>query len=608
MTDTIDVTGAADELPVDPTYRDASLPVEERVENLLGQMTLEEKAGLFFQTMISMSQDGGLAPADPMFGLPSNEEYVIGAGMTHFNVLGSAPTAELMAQWHNALQELAATTRLGIPVTISTDPRHSFSDNPLAGMMAGPFSSWPESIGLAATRDEELVERFGDIARQEYTAVGIRVALHPQIDLATEPRWGRQVATFGEDPELTSRLGAAYIRGFQGAELGPDSVATMTKHFPGGGPQMDGEDAHFAYGREQVYPGGQFELHLKPFEAAFEAGTSQIMPYYGMPVGTEYEEVGFGFNKSVITGLLRERYGFDGIVCTDWGLISDSEIMGQPFPARAWGVEHLSPRERMKKVIEAGADQFGGEAIPDLLIDLVRSGEISEERIDVSARRLLREKFVLGLFDAPLVDVEKAGRIVGSAAFREAGEAAQRASITVLTNRASGDGVPTLPLPAGSRLYVEGIDPAVAGEYGTVVGTPAEADYAIVRTHAPFEVRATTFENFFHQGSLDFTEEAVEHLRSLAAAVPTIVDVHLDRPAILTPFVDAPAAIVANYGANARALLDVLTGAATPSGALPFDLPSSMAAVEASREDVPFDTKDPLFRFGHGLSLERRNA
>ena len=603
MTDTIDITGAADELPVDPTYRDASLPVEERVENLLGQMTLEEKAGLFFQTMISMSQDGGLAPADPMFGLPSNEEYVIGAGMTHFNVLGSAPTAELMAQWHNALQELAASTRLGIPVTISTDPRHSFSDNPLAGMMAGPFSSWPESIGLAATRDEELVERFGDIARQEYTAVGIRVALHPQIDLATEPRWGRQVATFGEDPELTSRLGAAYIRGFQGAELGPDSVATMTKHFPGGGPQMDGEDAHFAYGREQVYPGGQFELHLKPFEAAFEAGTSQIMPYYGMPVGTEYEEVGFGFNKSVITGLLRERYGFDGIVCTDWGLISDSEIMGQPFPARAWGVEHLSPRERMKKVIEAGADQFGGEAIPDLLIDLVRSGEISEERIDVSARRLLREKFVLGLFDAPFVDVEKAGRVVGSAAFREAGEAAQRASITVLTNRPSADGVPTLPLPAGSRLYVEGIDPVVAGEYGTVVATPEEADYAIVRTHAPFEVRATTFENFFQQGSLDFAPEAVEHLRAIAATVPTIVDVHLDRPAILTPFVDAPAAIVANYGANARALLDVLTGAAAPGGKLPFDLPSSMAAVEASREDVPFDTKDPLFHFGHGLSL-----
>ena len=307
-------------------------------------MTLEEKAGLFFQTMITMSQDGELAQGDPAFGLPSNEEYVIDKGMTHFNVLGSAPTAELMATWHNSLQELAATTRLGIPVTISTDPRHSFSDNPLAGMMAGPFSSWPESIGLAAIRDEAVVEQFGDIARQEYLAVGIRVALHPQIDLATEPRWGRQVATFGEDAELTGALGAAYIRGFQGETLGADSVSTMTKHFPGGGPQMDGEDAHFAYGREQVYPGDQFELHLKPFEAAFEAGTSQIMPYYGMPVGTEYEEVGFGFNKSVITGLLRERFGFDGIVCTDWGLISDATRSWASRSRPAPGASSTSPR------------------------------------------------------------------------------------------------------------------------------------------------------------------------------------------------------------------------------------------------------------------------
>ncbi|MET0976983.1 MAG: glycoside hydrolase family 3 N-terminal domain-containing protein [Leifsonia sp.] len=600
MTDTIDTSADLDQAGIDDRFRDAGLPIEERVEILLGQMTLEEKAGLFFQTMIAMSQDGELAPADPTFGLASNEDMVIGKGMTHFNVLGSAPSAELMAAWHNKLQELAAGTRLGIPVTISTDPRHSFSDNPLAGMLSGPFSSWPETIGLAAIRDEALVERFADIARQEYTAVGIRVALHPQIDLATEPRWGRQVATFGEDPDLTSALGAAYIRGFQGDALGTDSVSTMTKHFPGGGPQMDGEDAHFPYGREQVYPGGRFELHLKPFEAAFEAGTSQIMPYYGMPVGTEYEEVGFGFNKSVITGLLRERYAFDGIVCTDWGLISDSEIFGQPFPARAWGVEHLSPRERMVKIIEAGVDQFGGEAIPELLIDLVESGAVSEERLDVSARRLLREKFVLGLFDAPYVDVEKAGRVVGSEEFVAAGEAAQRASITVLTNT-EVDGTPVLPLATGLKLYVEGIAPEVAAEYGTIVGTPAEADVAVIRTHAPFEQRSTMFENFFHQGSLDFTDEAVEHLRAIGAAVPTIVDVHLDRPAILTPFVGDVAAIVGNYGASARAILDVLTGAASPQGSLPFDLPSSMAAVEASREDVPFDTEDPLFRFGHGL-------
>jgi beta-glucosidase len=581
---------------VDIRYRDASLPVEDRVEILLAQMTLEEKAGLCFHTMISAGEDGGLSGGDPMFGLPSEEEYVAKRLMNHFNVLGGLGSAESAAKWHNKVQELAAATRLGIPVTLSTDPRHSFSDNPLAVLNTGSFSSWPEMLGFAALRDEALVQRFGDIARREYTAVGLRVALHPQIDLATEPRWARQLTTFGEDADLTSRLGAAYIRGFQGAELGPDSVAAMAKHFPGGGPQKDGEDPHFQYGREQVYPGGRFDLHLKPFEAAFAAGVSQIMPYYGMPIGTEHEEVGFGFNKSVITGLLRERYGFDGIVCTDWGLVSDGEIMGQPFPARAWGVEHLSPRERVIKVLDAGADQFGGEAIPELLVDIVRSGEVGEDRLDVSVRRLLREKFVLGLFDRPFVDVEAAASVVGSAEFRAEGEAAQRDSVTLLSN----DG--TLPLEPGLKLYVEGIAPEVAAEYGTVVASPDEADTAVLRLQAPYEERETLFENFFHAGSLDFPAEVVEHVAAVAAAVPTVVDVFLDRPAILGPIVETAAAVTGNYGTNPRALLDVLTAKAEPKGRLPFDLPSSMAAVEASRPDVPFDTADPLFRFGHGLS------
>ncbi|WP_431278387.1 glycoside hydrolase family 3 protein [Leifsonia poae] len=595
-------TGTTDAETIDPTFRDASLPVEQRVENLLGQMTLEEKAGLFFQTMITIGEGGQVAGADPVFGIPPTAEMVEQRHMTHFNVFGAAQTATEMAEWHNRVQEVAAKTRLGIPVTISTDPRHSFSDNPGAAIFAGPFSQWPETLGLGAIGSEELVEKFGDIARQEYTAVGIRVALHPQIDLATEPRWARQVATFGEDPTLTSQLGAAYIRGFQGAKLGADSVATMTKHFPGGGPQKDGEDPHFAYGREQVYPGDEFELHLKPFEAAFEAGTSQIMPYYGMPVGTEYEEVGFGFNKSVITGLLRERYGFDGIVCTDWGLLSDGELGGQPFPARAWGVEHLSTRERMVKVLSAGADQFGGEAIPELLVELVRSGEITEDRIDASARRLLREKFVLGLFDAPLVDVARAAQIVGRADFVAAGEAAQRAAVTLLSNKVpAGATAPVLPLERGVRVFVQGFDAAIAAEFATVVDDVAEADVALIRLHAPYEQRATMFENFFHAGSLDFSQETIDEVLAIARAVPTVIEVFLDRPAILTPFAQDAAALLGDFGANQRALLDVLFGEAAPEGNLPMELPSSMDAVRANRPDVPFDTADPLFPFGHGL-------
>ena len=578
-------------------WLNAELPVAERVELLLAEMTLEEKAGLFFQTMIVMGEGGELSEGDANFGIPSNREYVLERHMNHFNLLGVAPKASDIAAWHNKLQELAADTRLGIPVSISTDPRHSFSDNPGATMFAGPFSQWPEPLGLAATRDAELVERFGDIARQEYTAVGIRVALHPQVDLATESRWARQLQTFGEDAALAGELGAAYVRGFQGASFGAGSVSTMTKHFPGGGPQKDGEDPHFDYGREQVYPGDNFEHHLVPFEDIFAAGGRQIMPYYGMPVGTQYEEVGFGFNKGVLTGLLRERFGFDGIVCTDWGLVTDQPIMGTDFAARAWGVEHLTPAERMVKILDAGADQFGGENETELLIGLVRSGDVAEERLDVSARRLLREKFELGLFEDPYVDVAAADTIVGSAEFRAAGEQAQRASIAVLSN----DGV--LPLRRGLKLYVEGIDPESAARFGEVVATPQEADAAVLRLQAPYEQRASMFENFFHAGSLDFPEEVVAHVAEVAASVPTVVDVFLDRPAILGPIVDAANAVTANWGANADALLDVLTGGAPATGKLPFDVPSSMAAVEASRPDVPFDTADPLFRFGHGLSL-----
>lgn len=589
---------ATPEPPLDTRYRDPELPIDERVDILLSQMTLAEKAGLFFHTMIAMSPDGELSQGDPFFGIASNEEYVLERRMSHFNLLMVPPTAGAIARWHNKVQELAASTRLGIPVTISTDPRNSFSENPGAALLAGPFSQWPEPLGLAATHDPELVRRFADIARQEYTAVGIRVALHPQVDLATEPRWARQAHTFGEDVELSSRLADAYIRGFQGDSFGAGSVSTMTKHFPGGGPQKDGEDPHFDYGREQVYPGGQFELHLKPFEAAFAAGGRQIMPYYGMPIGTEYEEVGFGFNKGVLTGLLRERFGFDGIVCTDWGIITDQPILGADFAARAWGVEHLTPAERMTKVLVAGADQFGGEDDPALLIELVESGAVSEERLDVSARRILREKFALGLFENPFVDADAADAIVGSAEFRAAGLDAQRASIAVLSNR---DAV--LPFARGAKLYVEGIAHETAARYGEVVATPAEADIAIIRTQAPYEQRETMFENFFHAGSLDFSAEELTHIAEVAAAAPTVVDVVLDRPAILAPVVESARGVVGNWGASAEALLDVLSGAAPAKGRLPFDIPRSMAAVEASRPDVPFDTEDPLFRFGHGLSL-----
>lgn len=583
-------------------YQDASLPTDNRVEDLLLRMRLEDKAGLMFQDMVMVGERGNLAGADNPIHKPATETAVRDLRMTHFNLLGSAGSVCELAQWQNRLQTLARETGLGIPVSLSTDPRNAFTSNPGTAAMAGPFSRWPESLGLAALRDENVVERFADTARQEYLAVGLRVALHPQIDLATEPRWSRIGMTFGEDADLTCLLVAAYIRGFQGAELGPASVSTMTKHFPGGGPQKDGEDPHFPYGREQVYPTDRFDYHLKPFKAAIAAGASQMMPYYGMPVDTEYEEVGFGFNKAIITGLLREELGFTGIVCTDWGLLTDADVMGQHLPARAWGVEHLSALERAEKALLAGVDQFGGESKPELVIELVRSGRISHARINESVRRLLREKFVLGLFDNPFVDVEHAVATVGRADFVADGAAVQRAAITRLSD--AGTGRAALPLAPGLRIYVEGMSEAAAERLGTVVQDPRDAELAVLRLAAPFEPRTGGFEAFFHAGSLEFPEAERERIVGICETVPTIVDLYLDRPAVVPEIARAAASFIVDFGAGDDALIDVLQGRAQARGRLPFDMPSSMRAVLESPSDAPFSTAKPLFRFGDGILPE----
>jgi len=572
-------------------YQDAGLSVHQRVEDLLSRMPLADKVGLMFHTIA--------VPADvdavvPLFGERSLRSLV-DKGLRHFNVLGSLPDGRSFAQWHNSVQSAALRHPLGIPVTFSSDPRHHFGDNPLTQMMAGPFSLWPEPLGLAAIGSADRVREFADIVRQEYLAVGIRVALHPQLDVATEPRWSRINTTFGEDAELTSRLGVAYVDGLQGARLGADSVAAMVKHFPGGGPQLDGNDPHFGWGREQVYPGDNAAYHLRPFRAALDAGAAEVMPYYGMPVGTDWDEVGFGFNKSVITGLLRDELGFDGIVCTDWGLVSDHPDLGDLGVARAWGVEHLGPADRALRVIEAGADQFGGEDCTEVLLGLVRDGRVSESRIDESVRRLLRVTFTLGLFEHPFVDEEAASITLGRSDFRDAGLAAQRDSLTLLTNTG------LLPLARGAKVFAPQISAAALEGHATRVDDPAAADVAVLRIKAPYEPRTEGMAALFHHGSLEFAAEEVRRIREVCAAVPTVIDVYLDRPAVLTPLAGAAAALIANFGVSERALIAVLFGAAEPRGTLPFDLPRSDAAVAASRTDVAFDTADPLFRFGQGL-------
>ena len=588
---------------LDP-YEDSRLPVETRVTDLLSRMTLAEKAGLMFQTFAAFVRDGGASLLEGDIRQSATGKMVLEKQITHLNFPGIGEP-RLAAEWQNRMQLLAEGTRLGIPITFATDPRHAFSNNPAVSERGGKFSKWPEPIGLAATNDPDLVERFADIARQEYLAIGIRVAIHPMADLATEPRWARINGTFGEDAELAGRMIKAYIRGFQGEQLGPQSVACMTKHFPGGGPQKDGEDPHFPYGKEQIYPGNNFGYHLRPFEAAFEAGTAQIMPYYGKPVGLEYKEVGFGYNKAIISDLLRGHYNFDGVVCTDYGLVHDRQIMGGTLLATAWGVEHLSVPERVKRIIEAGCDMLGGETCPEVIVQLVESGQISEARIDESARRILRDKFRLGLFDNPYVDPDVAEQIVGNARFQAAGAKAQRKSVVLLKNGVDANSS-VLPLPGRPTIYIERIDPEIANTYAQVTTNLDEADWAILRLDTPYQTRNTGnfLERGFHAGDLDFKDEARARVLDIASQRPTIIVMHLDRPAVIPEIAESCTALLGEFGADDKAVLDVIFGHFAPSGKLPFELPSSMEAVRRQKADVPHDSQDPLFAFGFGLSYE----
>jgi beta-glucosidase len=591
-------------------YEDSRKAVDERVNDLISQMTLEEKSGTMFFMMISMKKDGSVSEkpslSDPFsFMVPGTSKMMFMKHLNHFNILYGTGRRE-MAIWNNNIQKLAERTRLGIPVTIGTDPRNHFSSNPLASAIAGEFSQFPEPLGLAAIGDSQTVAGFADIARQEYLAAGIRVALHPQVDLATEPRWGRMNSTFGEDAVLSAKLTYAYVKGFQGDSMGVNSVACMTKHFPGGGPQKEGIDPHFKIQKGQVYPGNNFNYHLLPFEAAFKAGTAEIMPYYGVAMGQTKEDIGMSFNREIITGLLRNKYKFDGIVCTDWGIISDWKVFGKTImTARAWGMLNYSEIERIEKVINAGVDQFGGETSSDLIVQLVKEEKISEARIDSSVRRLLKMKFVQGLFDNPFVDPEHAVKTIGRPEFRAAGELAQRKSMVLLKNDTIGK-KPILPLKKGIKIYVENIDPAVASVYGTVVKKPGEADFAIIRIKSPSQPLkgAGLLGRMFSSGDLDFKEKEKAEIMDLLNKVPTIVDIYLDRPAVIPEIAAASKGLIANYGSNDKALLDIVFGDFNPQGKLPVEMPSSMEAVREQKEDIPYDSEHPLFKFGYGLHYQ----
>jgi beta-glucosidase len=605
-------------------YEDWRLPAPDRASDLLKMMTLEEKAGLMMHgTAPSLGAGSGMG-AGSEYDAERARHMINGTKVVTFITRLSGDPGKLATQ-NNKLQEIAEEGRLGIPATISTDPRNHFQFVPGASVAPGAFSKWPEMLGFAAIGDAKLTQRFADIARQEYRAVGIQEALSPQIDLSTEPRWGRANGTFGEDAQLSKELAEAYIAGFQNGDQGINggSVIAVAKHWVGYGAAKDGWDGHNAYGRHADFSKGNFEEHLVPFEGAFRAKVAGVMPTYSILDGVEIdgkplEPVAAGYSKQLLTDLLRGRFGFDGVILSDWLITNDCEgaclngeqpgvkpTLNEETFGMPWGVEKMVRVDRFAKAVNAGIDQFGGVTSSGLIVEAVKDGKITEKRIDESAMRILLQKFRQGLFENPYSDPERARDTVGNPAFVAEATSAQAKAAVVLENRND-----LLPLAgSGRKLYLYGIDPSVATSRGfRVVDTPLDAELAVIRMNAPAQMLHGNY--FFgsrqQEGDLDFKPGNPEYAAFTKAAnvVPTIATIYLSRPAVIPELQTKASALIGNFGLSDEALFDVIEGKTEPLGKLPFELPSSMAAVNAQASDVAHDTLSPLYHIHYGLRFQ----
>ncbi len=671
-------------------YEDWRLSAEERAKDLASRMTVEQIAGL-------MLYSGHQAiPANPRgFGSATyngkpfaesgakasditdqQKKFLTDDNLRHVLVT-RLQSPETAARWNNNVQALVEGLGLGIPANNSSDPRHgvvaSTEYNYGAG---GAISMWPEELGMAATFDPSLVQQFGSIAAKEYRALGIATALSPQIDLGTEPRWNRLVGTFGEDPQLAADMARAYVDGFQTSTgkdeisngWGYSSVNAMVKHWPSGGPEEAGRDGHYAYGKFAVYPGNSFQTHLIPFvDGAFKLSgktkkASAVMPYYTISFGQDKkygENVGNSFSKYIITDLLRDKYAYDGVVCTDWGITAEEGKTPDIFAGKSWGVEKLSVAERHYKVLMAGVDQFGGNNAAGPVLEAYKMGvkdhgeAAMRKRFEQSATRLLRNIFQVGLFENPYLDAAASSQVVGKADYMKAGYETQLKSIVLLKNKSAA-----LPVQKGKTVYIPKrftppsrdffgnvtpekleypVNMELVKKYFTVTDDPSKADVALVFVKGPSATAGydkndkAAGGNGYVPISLQYGPYTATYAREQSMAAgdpvidptntnrsykgktitapnypdlktilttkaamggkPVIVALSLSNPAIVSEFEKEVPGIIAYFGVQDQALLDIISGAASPSGLLPVQMPADMRTVEEQKEDMPRDMK-----------------
>lgn len=578
---------------------------DEQVNELLAQMTLAEKVGQMTQADHEFIKD----PADVA-------TYFLGSVLSGGN---SDPkegnSLEAWTDMYDRYQQQALATRLGIPLLYGVDAVHGHN-NVLGAVV------FPHNIGLGATRNPELVEQIARITAEEVRATGINWAFAPCIAVPQDERWGRTYEGFSEDPELVAALGAAAVRGLQGAELdAPLSVLACAKHYAGDGGTAMGTGVTGANGLDQgdtrVDEATFRRIHVAPYRPAIDAGVASIMPSYSSWNGEKVSG-----HRQLLTDVLKGELGFEGF------LISDYRAVDQVDPDYKTAIE---------KSINAGMDMV---MVPDRyvefiaqLTELVNEGRVPMERIDDAVRRILRVKFAMGLMDADRSHLADRGlhASFGAAERREVAREAVRQSLVLLKNEGG-----TLPLSRGvARIHVAGKN---ADDIGSQSGgwtitwqgaggeiTPGGTTIlqAVENTVSPGTQVTFTKDGTGAEGAdvglvvigetpyaemqgdrtdlaLDAEDvQAVENMKR--AGIPVVVVLVSGRPMILGDVLDQADAFVAAWlpGTEGQGVADVLFGDYRPTGKLPYSWPRSMEQIPVNAGDAGYD---PLFAYGYGLT------
>lgn len=573
-------------------YEDWRQDADTRAADLVSQMTVREKISQMQHPTFLPRADGEIPSYLQEW---CNEE---GIGMLLIRELNSVEAA---ANTLNIIQEYAEGSRLGVPVLVSMDSVHGLS------YVSGSTVT-PHNLALAATWDEELVTKLAEIAREEHLAVGVRMALSPDADLITDPRWGRNQECYSEDTDVVQSLIMAAVQALQGgSELTEDSVIATVKHFPGSGGQTDGVD-----GTPLTIQEDSIDLHLAGFRAAIEAGVAAVMPYGYSTVpylGGDAVENSADQSAAVMTDLLRGELGYTGLIQTDWGL----NFVG---------------------ATNAGADILGGAGVRSTR-QLVEG--VDEERLTDACRRILIAKFQLGIFENPYVDEENAAQVLGSQEHRAVAKEAAARSFTLLKYENAS------PL-AGQKLVVAGTlaEDVRALNSGWTAKDPVElagttileafqnkagsenVTYIPDASQVPADLSGTTavvvigeasgtHEPAWGTDTLEFPQEQVDLVKALKDAGANVVEVVLmNRAYVMTDMVDMADSVLLAYRPGvtygAEAIADALFGETAITGKTPFQIPRTMEQVLNQREDLPKDIQDPLFEYGFGIEVESFGA